>query len=122
MGFDDIISFDEGGYATRIRGWPLSKLQTEQVSMTRQQMSASSKIGVGAGAAPVTFGISLIASAYGTRQLYLGTTKLKLIRAELDREAKGYTRTYTRPSSATRPLNSTGKAKTNTSSSSARLH
>jgi hypothetical protein len=83
------VSFDEGVYATRIRGWPLSKLQTEQVSMTRQQVSASSSIGVIGSAAKLTFGIDLFGTWYENRQLYLAAKKLKLIRAELDRRGEG---------------------------------
>jgi len=91
MGIGDFFHFDESEFAHELKRWSLSKLRTQEVVRTRQIISSGATIGGGLGAAPFTFGLSLLGSAYGGRRLYVVKKKLELIQAELaDRNIELY--------------------------------
>jgi len=84
MGFKDLLDFDEAAYIDKMKTKSIEDLHEHECTKYRQEISGSWSVGVGIGLVPLTFGVSLIGSAYGARRYDIAAQKLKIVKAEID--------------------------------------
>lgn len=85
MGLEDFLEFNSPSYATKMRDLPTRQLKAREEEKTRQFLSGSCSLGLGAGSLAATGGFSAIWMGFSARNMDVAYQKLGTIQAELIR-------------------------------------
>lgn len=85
MGIDDVLSFNEAIYRQRVSQMSDVELKHREWEKQRRFWTSSGSAGAGLGASVATGGLSLIFTAYSSRQAYVVRRKHRIIQDELHR-------------------------------------
>ncbi|KIX08719.1 uncharacterized protein Z518_03376 [Rhinocladiella mackenziei CBS 650.93] len=83
MGIDDVLSFNEAIYRQRVSQMSDAELKQREWEKQCRFWTSSGSAGAGLGASVATGGLSLIFTAYSSRQAYVVTRKRWIIQDEL---------------------------------------